>query len=153
MQVNEHESHLKEAIDRLETALLTPVIAGELTGWVTTVQDAANELDKRFRTFSDQVLHPAYKEIAKADSELLFKVQQMKEGEQKLLEEYTTFRTSLAVLAKKAPEVFNDEAKAADERALVEKQGMKLMTEVKRQLTAVTTWLSEAVYRDRGPVD
>ena len=153
MMVNQQETELKEAIGRLESALLTPVIAGELVGWITTVQDAADDLDDQLRAFAEQILHPQYKEIAKADNELLFRVQQLKEEEVKLLAAHEAFRRNLHLLAQRAPQVWEDEAKVADERALVEKQGMKLMTELKRQQLAVTTWLSEAVYRDRGPVD
>jgi hypothetical protein len=153
MMVNQHETELKESIAHLESALLTPVIAGELLGWITTVQDAADNLAEHFRAFAEQVLHPQYKEIAKADNELLSRVQQLKEEEVKLIAAHEAFRRSLHLLAQRAPQVFEDEAKVADERALVEKQGMKLMTELKRQQLAATTWLSEAVYRDRGPVD
>jgi len=153
MMVNLHESDLKDSIAKLESALLTPVIAGELISWVTTVQDAADDLEEHLRTFADQVLHPQYKEIAKADNEMLFRVQQLKEEEVKLLAAHEAFRRNLHLLAQRTPQVFEDEAKVADERALVEKQGMKLMTELKRQQLAATTWLAEAVYRDRGPVD
>lgn len=153
MQLCEHETQLKDAISRLENALLTPVIAGELVSWVTTVQDAADDLEEGFRNYADKVLHPQYKEIASADNELLFRVQQMKEEEVNLLAKHEEFRRNLHLLAQRAPQVWEDEAKVADERAQVEKQGMKLMTELKRQQLAATTWLSEAVYRDRGPVD
>jgi hypothetical protein len=153
MMVNQLEMDLKEDIAKLESALLTPVIAGELLSWVTTVQDAADDLDEHLRAFTEQVLHPQYKEIAKADNELLFRVQQLKEEEVNLLEVHEAFRRNLHVLAQRTPQVFEDEAKVADERAAVEKQGMKLMTELKRLQLAATTWLSEAVYRDRGPVD
>jgi chromosome segregation ATPase len=153
MMVNQLETDLKEAISKLESALLTPVIAGELLGWVTAVQDTADDLAEQFRAFADQVLHPQYKEIGKADNELLFRVQQLKEEEVKLLTAHEEFRRNLHLLAQRAPQVGEDEAKVADERAQVEKQGMKLMTELKRQQLAATTWLSEAVYRDRGPVD
>ena len=35
----------------------------------------------------------------------------------------------------------------------VEQQGTKLLTELKRLQAASSSWLQEAVFRDRGPVD
>ena len=149
---NEQELQLKEIIDNLERALLTPVVAGELVGWVSTVQDAADDLDEAIHPFLN-VLHTEYKEIAKSDSEMLSRVEQLMDGEKKMLSMLEEFRRDLHILATRAPEVYSDEAKAADERMKVEKQGIRLLTQIKRQQAGVSTWLAEAVYRDRGPVD
>jgi hypothetical protein len=149
---NEQELQLKEIIDNLERALLTPVVAGELVGWVSTVQDAADDLDEAIHPFL-KVLHAEYKEIAKSDSEMLSRVEQLMDGEKKMLSMLEEFRRDLHILATRAPEVYSDEAKAADERMKVEKQGIRLLTQIKRQQAGVSTWLAEAVYRDRGPVD
>lgn len=152
MTQNPQEVQLKEVVEKLEHALLTPVLSGELTGWVTTVQDAADDLDEQIRPFLE-VLHSEYKEIVKADNELMSKVEQLVADEKKFLLQLEEFRRDLHLLVERTPTVFSDEAKVAEERARVEKQGMKLLLQIKRQQMAVTTWLSEAVYRDRGPVD
>lgn len=146
------EVALKAAVDKLETALLTPVLAGELTTWITQVQDCTDDLEEVLRPCLER-LHSDFTEIAKADNELLFRVEQMVEGEKSLLKMYDEFRRNLHLLATRAPKVFSDEAKVADERLKVEQQGTKLLTEFKRLQTAASTWLQEAVYRDRGPVD
>lgn len=149
---NKCEGELKAAIDKLETSLLTPVLAGELVNWITQVQDSADDLDELVKPCLER-LHSDFTEIAKSDNELLSRVQQMVNVEQELLKQHEEFRRNLHLLATKAPKVFSDEAKVADERLKVERQGTSLLTELKRLQAAASTWLSEAVYRDRGPVD
>lgn len=146
------EGELKSAIDKLETALLTPAMAGELVTWITQVQDSADDLDELFKPCLER-LHSDFTEIAKADNELFSRVEQMVAGEKDLLQMHDEFRRNLQLLATKAPKVFSDEAKVADERLKVEQQGTKLLTELKRLQAAASTWLQEAVFRDRGPVD
>jgi hypothetical protein len=146
------EVDLKTHIDKLETALLTPVLSGEVVGWINAVQDAADDVAEQLTPFFER-LHSDFTEIAKADNELLSHVQQMVECEQKLQQMHEEFRRNLHLLATKAPKVHSDEAKVADERLKVEQQGTTLIIELKRLQTAASTWLGEAVYRDRGPVD
>lgn len=149
---NKCETDLKAAIDKLETALLTPALSGEVVGWITQVQDFADDLDELLKPCLER-LHSDFTEIAKADNELLFRVEQMVAGEKELLQMHEEFRRNLHHLATKAPKVFSDEGKVNDERVKIEQQGTKLLTELKRLLAAASTWLQEAVYRDRGPVD
>ena len=144
---------LKEAIERLEQALLTPVLSGEVNSWVIAVQDATASLDEMLQPYLDTVLHSDYSEIAKSDNELLSRVEQMVECEKQLLERKKVFHQSLQHLAARVPKVHSDEAKVADERLNLERQGVELLTELKRLQAAASTWLQEAVYRDRGPVD
>lgn len=151
-QQNKCEGELKAAIDKLETSLLSPVLSGELVAWVTQVQDSADDIDELLKPCLER-LHSDFTEIAKSDNELLSRVQQMVKGEQELLQQHSEFRRDLHVLATKAPKVLSDEAKVADERLKVERLGVALLTELKRLQAAASTWLSEAVYRDRGPVD
>lgn len=147
------ETDLKEAIDRLERALLTPVLSGEVVQWVTTAQEATACLDEVLQPFLNDVLHSEYSEIAKSDNELLSRVEQMVAEERKLLERKENFQRLLQHLAERAPHVHSDEAKVADERLKVEREGVAILTDLKRLQTAASTWLQEAVYRDRGPVD
>ena len=147
------EIDLKESIDRLERALLTPVLSGELISWVKTVQEAATCLDEMLLPYFKRVLHADYHEIAKSDNELLFRIEQMIAEEQKLVERKDNFRQLLGHLAERTQHVQSDEAKVADERLKLEQEGVELLTEIKRLQTAANTWLQEAVYRDRGPVD
>lgn len=149
---NKCEGELKAAIDKMETALLTPVLAGELVSWITQVQDSADDIDELLQPCLERI-HSDFTEIAKSDNELLSRVEQMVGNEKELIKLHEEFRRDLQLLATKAPKVMSDEAKVADERLKVEQQGTHLLTELKRLQAKASTWLQEAVYRDRGPVD
>jgi hypothetical protein len=117
------ELDLKESIDRLERALLTPVLSGEVVQWVKNVQEAAVCLDEAMQPFFNGVLHADYKEIAKSDNELLYRVEQMVAEERKLLERKDHFQQRLQHLADRAPHVHSDEAKVASRRRYLAARG------------------------------
>lgn len=105
------EAELDNALSKLETALLSPVVAGELESWARTAQDAATLLAERLPTHLKFVLHPQYAEIAKSDAELLPKVEQLVAEDQKVALEQDAFRTRLNDFAKLASEIKKDEAR------------------------------------------
>lgn len=150
---NPHELALADSIGKLETALLTPVISGELASWVRTAQQSAEMLGKNLQAYAAEVLHKEYTEIAKSDSELLERVQSMYKDEKALYEEFDHFQKDLDNLAQRAELDHRDEVKMAEHHTRVETRGTELILNIKRLQVAAGTWLSESVYRDRGPVD
>ena len=144
---------LNTALTTLETALLTPVISGELESWAVTAQQAVIELDRRLPPYLRSVLHPQYAEIARSDAELLPRVEQLIAEDQNLLLEQSAFCDRINAFAQRAAQVKRDEAQAAAERAQLEQEGIGLIVRIKKQRAAADTWLAEANYRDRGPVD
>ena len=144
---------LNTALTTLETALLTPVVSGELETWATTAQQAAIELDRRLPPYLRSVLHPQYAEIARSDAELLPRVEQLIAEDQNLLLEQSAFCDRINAFAQRAAQVKRDEAQVANERTQLEQEGIGLIVRIKKQRAAADTWLAEATYRDRGPVD
>ena len=144
---------LNSALATLETALLTPVVSGELESWARTAQQACTELDRRLPPYLRSVLHPQYAEIARSDGELLSRVEQLIAEDQNLLLEQSAFGDRMNAFAQRAAEVKRDEAQAAAEQAQLEQEGIGLIVRIKKQRAAADTWLAEANYRDRGPVD
>jgi hypothetical protein len=144
---------LNTALTTLETALLTPVVSGELESWATTAQQAAIELDRRLPPYLRSVLHPQYAEIARSDAELLPRVEQLIAEDQNLLLEQSAFCDRINAFAQRAAQVKRDEAQVANERTQLEQEGIGLIVRIKKQRAAADTWLAEANYRDRGPVD
>jgi hypothetical protein len=144
---------LNETLANLETALLTPVVSGELESWARTAQQAATELEKRLPPYLRSVLHPQYAEIARSDSELLSRVEQLIAEDQNLLLEQSAFCDRMNSFAARAAQVKKDEAQVTAERTQLEQEGIGLIVRIKRQRAAADTWLAEANYRDRGPVD
>jgi len=144
---------LNETLATLETALLTPVVSGELESWARTAQQVATELEKRLPPYLRSVLHPQYAEIARSDSELLPRVEQLIAEDQNLLLEQSAFCDRMNSFAARAAQVKKDEAQVAAERTQLEQEGIGLIVRIKRLRAAADTWLAEANYRDRGPVD
>ena len=146
-------NELNDTLTKLETALLAPVVSGELESWSQTVQEATNGLSQRLPSYLHSVLHPQYAEIAKSDSELLTRVQQLIAEDQNLILEQDKFEKRVNDFVLRASQFKKDEAQTAAERGKLEQEGIALVLRIKRQRAAADTWLAEANYRDRGPVD
>lgn len=144
---------IKEAMSKLETSLITPLVSGELDSWVKNAQHAAADLAPKLTRFIEVVLRSEYDQIAKTDSELLRRVQQMVVEDEKLMADFESFRRDLDTLAERVPLVENDEAKTKEHRARVEAKGTALVLAIKKHQTAADTWLSEALNRDNGVGD
>lgn len=144
---------LKEGMTKLETALITPLISGELDGWVKNARQAANDLAPKLKRFIKTVLRSEYDEIAKTDTELLRRVQQMVRDDEKLLADFESFRHDLDSLAERVPLVKNDEAKTNEHRTRIEATGTALVLAIKKHQAAADTWLAEALNRDNGVGD
>ncbi|MGI8980299.1 MAG: hypothetical protein ACR2FY_13820 [Pirellulaceae bacterium] len=152
-QVQDLELVVNEAMTRLETALLTPLVSGELESWVGEVREAAADLGTPLHDYVETVLHAQYIQIAKTDEELLSRVEKMIEEDKNLLGEYDGFLAELATLTARVPSAEKDELKVTDHRAHVETRGNALILRIRKQRAVASAWLSEAFYRDRGPVD
>lgn len=146
-------SELNGALTQAETSLLTPVVSGELETWARTLQEATQLVSERLPTYLKSVLHPEYAEIAKTDPELLTRVEQLIAEDQSLLVDQDGFRTEVNEFVKRATQIKKDEVQVAAERSKLEQKGLALILRIKRQRAAADTWLAEANYRDRGPVD
>jgi len=147
------EHALEETLSKVETALLSPVVSGELKSWVANVRQASATFTVDWTGYLNTVLHTQYAEIAATDPELSSFVQKMIQTDQQLLEELTQFHEALHDLKGRAADVKWQEGKLAAEQKRIEESGIALILKVKKQRAAVATWLSEAVYRDRGTVD
>lgn len=144
---------LNEALTQLETALLSPAVSGELESWARTVQELAGKLAQKLPTYLKSVLHPQYAQIAKDDAELLTRVEQLIAEDQNVLLEQDAFNQRAAEFVSRASQIKKDEAQIAADRAKLEQEGLNFVLRIKRQRAAADTWLGEANYRDRGPVD
>jgi hypothetical protein len=144
---------LNEALSKLETALLTPVVSGELGSWAAAVEKAFRGLSQSLLPFLESVLHPQYAEIARTDSELLPRVQQLIADDRQVLAEQATFGARLSDFVRRAGQIKKHESRVAAEREQLEQEGISLILKIRKQRAAADTWLGEALYRDRGPVD
>ena len=153
MQPAETDSALVDALTRLETALLSPPVAGELSIWTQACRDGLDAVARQLPAYFQDYLKPQYMEIARSDPEQLPRVQRMIADDQGLVEDLEKFSRRLAEFSAGAAQVKKHESKVADERADLEQEGIALIIRIRKQRAAADTWLTEALYRDRGPVD
>lgn len=147
------EQTLQDSMAKLESALLAPVVSGELKSWTESVAEALDAFGPNWVQYVKSVLHPQYMEIAKTDNDLLGRVEQMIQEDQQLVAEFNELQTRVGELSKRAEQVDKHESKAADDREKVEQAGMALVVRIKKQQAAAATWMYEAQYRERGAGD
>jgi hypothetical protein len=147
------EQALSETIAKTESALLSPPIPGELTAWITAVQEAAATLALNLAAWQRIALHRQYEEILQADSEMGAQVEKLIAEDNALINEVAEFHEKLHQLAEAAAHVDRNEGKLCEPRKRVEEQGIALLVSIKKHQVAATTWLGEAHFRDRGVQD
>jgi hypothetical protein len=153
MQPAESDSALVDALTRLETALLSPPVAGELAAWTQTCREGLGAVAQHLPAYFQDHLKPQYLEIARSDAEQLPRVERMIADDQGLVDELEKFSRRLSAFAASAEQAKKHESKVADERAGLEQEGIALIIRIRKQRAAADTWLTEALYRDRGAVD
>jgi len=150
--LNEQQT-LQDTMQRLEMAILAPVVSGELPAWIRNVEESAATFAVDWTRQLHSVMHVQYREIAKSDAELLPMVDKMIETDQQLQESFARFHEELHELSRQGAEVGWQETKLAGRCKAIEERGTRLILQIKKQQAAAATWLSEAVYRDRGTMD
>ena len=144
------DQQLANTLTKLETALLSPPIAGELEMWVQTVREAAATLSVDLTSYLHTVLQVQYDEIAATDPELSAHVEKLKRSDEQLLARLTEFHEQLHALDEAARHVQKNELKLGKQREHVEQSGIALILAIKKQQAEAATWLAEAHFRDRG---
>jgi hypothetical protein len=153
MSTIETERDLKDALDAFETALMTPVVSGELAVWGDQVRDAWATLTPIVERQVSR-LHPKqYEEMTRQDPELFTHVDNLKAEDAAIRDEQQKLAQLIDRLANLAPLVEPDERKFNDLQAHLRKDGIAFVARVRTQQVALETWYLEAFHRDRGYVD
>ena len=148
--VKRNEQFLK-ALEDFETSLETPVMAGDLIGWVTTVGRACEQLGVLLRDDVQRQHTALFATISRQDPELASRVEQLQATDEQLaMVDFSNVQSSLKQLLAKAESAERDELKAAKLCADVVKQALAFVIGVRTQETAIVTWFGEAFNRDSG---
>lgn len=144
---------LKEALAVCEKCLETPVIPGEAVDWVQNLNRALDELAPRFseriqRTHRDQL-----DEISAQDSGLLNRVERLRVEDEAVDAELTTLHEHVGHLATGIEQAEPNEVKAEPAIEKIVDHGLDLVIRIRKQEEAISTWLVEALQRDRGEGD
>jgi hypothetical protein len=149
----ETEHELKTSLERFEDCLVAPVMAGELLSWIDEARQAWAAAATHVREHVRE-LHPRqYKQISKADPELLPRTEKLQAEDYEIEEDCEEFTRSIHRFSEHAPKFEPDEEKmAVHTKALVD-GGIEFVTRVRKQEAAVHAWFVEAFTRDCGVAD
>ena len=149
----ERPDRLTAALTLLETALLTPIVSGELEPWVATVQRALSETAQAVCHQLDMVHPTQLTEIGRRDPEMLPRVEQLREQDQQVHQAVAQLQERSSALDARAERVGSDEARVRDHLPAFIELGLATILQVRKQETTVQTWFVESFQRDKGVVD
>lgn len=143
-------SPLHDVLQRFETALLTPQVAGEISEW-------AQSLAAAWMGLCEQVGHEVVnehrgqiKDIGRTDPELLSKVKELKAEDAAIIAECETFGRRIEELKRMSSVLEKEENPVQKAAAGIVEEGAKFLTRVKKQELAIRTYFMESFNRDRG---
>jgi hypothetical protein len=144
---------LREELERLETALDTPAVPGELINWAMMIRKsfagACGAIVSQI-----QSVHPEQiEEIESQDPELLARTKQLREDDQSNQQWCHRLSQAFADFETKAQRAGADEKQAMDQQQALLEDALKFVTHVRKQETAIRSWLQEAFERDTGQGD
>lgn len=146
-------STFKNALDCLENTLLTPVVPGELQGWLADLQESAEATKALLRRQIESVHKPDLDQMARRDPELLSHVEQLRREDsdaparlQALLERITQLKGS-------AGQCEPDEAALKSRLDSLVEDALAWVIHAKGQERALETWFSQSFNRDLGVGD
>lgn len=144
-------NHFVKALEEFETSLETPLMSGDLTDWVTTVQRACEQVGELLRGEVQREHAALYVTISREDPELASRVEKLRETDEQLsVVDFGEVQLSLKQLFDRAQSAEQDEAKAKLLSAEVVKQALAFVISARTQETAIATWFSESFNRDSG---
>lgn len=148
--VKRNDQFLK-ALEAFETSLETPVMSGELIGWVTNVRHECEHLGGLLRDDVQREHAALYSTIARERPELASRVEKLRATDEQLaLVDFGNVQSSLKVLLDRAQSAEQDESRASLLGADVVQQALAFVIGARTQETAIATWFSEAFNRDSG---
>ena len=144
------KNHFVKALEEFETSLETPLMSGDLTDWVTTVQGACEQVGELLRGEVQSEHAALYVTISREDPELASRVEKLRATDEQSLVDFGNVQLSLKQLLDRAQSVEQDEAKAKRLSAEVVKQALAFVISARTQETVIATWFSESFNRDSG---
>lgn len=140
-------------LEHLEVAAGTPMVPGEMENWLQEVDGALAKLQSSFEEQLRESHAPQLRSIKREDSEMFRHVEELQQEDAAITESIATLQARAGVLKPMVQRIEPDEKRA--ELAITElgEQALQLVSRIRKQETALRTWLQEAFTRDRGVVD
>jgi hypothetical protein len=146
-------TRLKKAIEKFETCLITPVVSGELEAWTTAVQQAYGELVPVLQSRLASKEKDQLNQISEQDSELLPRVEQLRQQRDELLTEAIRLGDLINRVDVKSERVEPNEGLANKDVSETVSRGLAFVLQCRSHEVALDTWFNEAFNRDRGVAD
>jgi hypothetical protein len=147
------EAALKTALITLESCLLTPIVSGELVGWIGEVRKSWADVASQTHEHAKR-LHPQqYEQIAIEDPELLPKTEDLKVEDDAIDIDRNEFDRLVCRIAEHAQQFEPNEERITDHTTALVADGIKFIIRVRKQEQVLQTWFVEAFLRDRGVAD
>lgn len=149
----EYEKEVSLSLERLETCLETPHVPGELPSWAAAVRKAVADLGPCLKQQISELHHQDFGEISKQDPGLLSRVEQLEAEDAEIADEYQQLTHLVEKIVDSASRIEPDEQRLEPIVEECVERGLSFGLHVRKQETAIKTWLLEAFDRDRGTVD
>jgi hypothetical protein len=144
---------LLDALTRWETALLTPLVSGELKTWIEEACRAFDDVEPALWRQLDHVHPEQIQAIGAEDPEMLPKTEKLRADDQNVRETFSRLKQRFGELSARAERVDSDEARVSDHLPAMTDEALATIMLIRKQETAVRTWFVEAFQRDRGEGD
>jgi hypothetical protein len=148
-----NEDQLRRSLSRLEACLETPLVSGELPYWVSLVQDAITPVGALLSQKMNDLHREEFAEIGQQAPDLLARVECLKEEDREIMKQLADLSRRAQQLGEIARCIEPDEGQARQDVTQLTEAGVSLVNRIRKQETALTTWLIEAFDRDQGTVD
>lgn len=147
------QNGLLTALAEFEKCLGTPVISGELPSWMQAARQACEKVGAQLQGAAARTHEKLLSEMALEDPDLLPRIDELRATEVELTARQSDLQRHFDQLRDRAEAVEPHEQKLDDQIEQLIEQGLRLVIDVRRHETALTTWYLEAFDRDRGMAD
>ena len=144
---------LKERVTAFEESLSTPFSSGDMADWAGKVEQAAQALLQVLRDELPPLRQQQFDTMLGEDPALEPRVNEIRESDAENVTHLERLHKQLATVAGQADVRQEAETALHDRVQKITEAGLHLVVEVRKQNTAVDTWIQEAFQRDRGVGD
>lgn len=149
----DRETAFLTGLASFERCLMTPVIPGELPGWLLAARDACRQTRQLFRAEVDGPHSQLLREIVDQDSELVPRAEELRAEDTRLLTELDNLHVTAEHLCELAERAEPNEARLDEHVEDFTASATDFVMQCRRHEIALTTWFMEAFNRDRGIAD
>ncbi len=153
MRAEKMQPSLPAELNDLETQLETPVVPGELRGWLEVAQQTFAALLPALQSYIADRHRSVIELIADQDPGLLTRVEHLKGEDQQIVAELER-QLKIATSVSQHSDLWEpDEGRADQAVQKMVDEGLALVIRIRKQEAAINTWFGEAFERDRGVAD